>query len=78
MELGNDETLEQGLEDINAGQSYRARLLTLVVHAQAGSSAADDFQGRGRGGLNLWEPDVVVVEVVSLVVDPCELHVKGL
>ncbi|KAL8881808.1 MAG: hypothetical protein Q9198_001063 [Flavoplaca austrocitrina] len=50
--LQNDDALEQGLEDINAGQSHRARLLTLVPQVQAASSAADDVQGRGRGGFN--------------------------
>ncbi|KAI4275854.1 MAG: hypothetical protein LQ337_002905 [Flavoplaca oasis] len=50
--LQNDEALEQGLEDIKAGQSHRARLLTLVPQVQAASSAADDVQGRARGGFN--------------------------
>ncbi|KAL9042263.1 MAG: hypothetical protein Q9180_000731 [Flavoplaca navasiana] len=50
--LQNDDALEQGLEDINAGQSHRARLLTLVPQVQAASSALDDVQSRGRGGFN--------------------------
>ena len=50
--LQNDDALEQGLEDLNAGQSHRARLLTLVPQVQAASSAADDVEGRSRGGFN--------------------------
>ncbi|KAI4103009.1 MAG: hypothetical protein LQ339_004372 [Xanthoria mediterranea] len=48
--LQNDDALEQGLEDINAGQSHRARLLTVLPRIQEGSSREDEIQHRGRGG----------------------------
>ncbi|KAL8658523.1 MAG: hypothetical protein Q9226_000936 [Calogaya cf. arnoldii] len=44
-----DDALEQGLEDINAGQSHRARLLTVLPQVQDGSSTANAGQRRGRG-----------------------------
>ncbi|KAL8914448.1 MAG: hypothetical protein Q9171_000953 [Xanthocarpia ochracea] len=48
--LQKDEVLEEGLEDLNAGQSHRARLLTILPQLQGGSSTADEVQSHGRGG----------------------------
>ncbi|KAL9001186.1 MAG: hypothetical protein Q9169_000370 [Polycauliona sp. 2 TL-2023] len=49
LNLQNDEALEQGLEDLNAGQSHRARLL---VQAQERPFTAPEPSHRGRGGSN--------------------------
>ncbi|KAL8674249.1 MAG: hypothetical protein Q9168_001316 [Polycauliona sp. 1 TL-2023] len=50
--LQSDDALEQGLEDINAGQSHRARLLVALPQDQQGSSTATEPLRRGRGGSN--------------------------
>ncbi|KAL8681545.1 MAG: hypothetical protein Q9186_002361 [Xanthomendoza sp. 1 TL-2023] len=52
--LQNDEALEEGLEDLNAGQTHRARLLTAVPETPSGSyhqgRGALHPRGTGRGG----------------------------
>ncbi|KAL8928338.1 MAG: hypothetical protein Q9172_000930 [Xanthocarpia lactea] len=48
--LQKDDVLEEGLEDLNAGQTHRARLLTVIPQLQGGSSTADEIQRHGRGG----------------------------
>ncbi|KAL8780590.1 MAG: hypothetical protein Q9213_006387 [Squamulea squamosa] len=48
--LQNDDALEQGLEDLNAGQSHRARLLTVVPQLQDEAFTVKEVQRQGRGG----------------------------
>ncbi|KAL8766596.1 MAG: hypothetical protein Q9209_006661 [Squamulea sp. 1 TL-2023] len=50
--LQNDDALEQGLEDLNAGQSHRARLLTVVPQLQDEAFTVKEVQRRGRGGFH--------------------------
>lgn len=50
--LQNDDALEQGLEDLNAGQSHRARLLAVLPRIQEGSSRENEIKHRGRGGFH--------------------------
>ena len=51
-DLQKDDVLEEGLEDLNAGQSHRARLLTVIPQLQSKSSTADEVQRHGRGGFH--------------------------
>ncbi|KAL8736367.1 MAG: hypothetical protein Q9181_002444 [Wetmoreana brouardii] len=52
LRLINDDTYEEGLEDLNAGQSHRARLLAEISQQPAGTTtAARDAASQGRGSV---------------------------